>query len=202
MSNKNYDYLFKILLIGDPAIGKSSILLRFSDDIFTQSYITTIGIDFRIRLINHNGTKIKLQLWDTAGQERFRSVATAYYRGASGIMVIYDVTDPQSFKNVDQWFKEIDIHAPDTIKMLVGTKADLVESRKIEYKAGLDIANAHSVKFFETSAKSGFNIDKVFSAMVDLILAKTNGVELPYQVQLEPADIIPQKNNSNKKCCD
>ena len=108
MSIPEYDYLFKLLLIGDGGVGKSSLILRFSDDTFTESYISTIGVDFKIRTIEIRGKSIKLQIWDTAGEEKFRTVTASYYRGAHGIIVVYDVTDQTSFTNVKQWMKEID----------------------------------------------------------------------------------------------
>jgi len=105
--NPEYDYLFKLLLIGDSGVGKSCLLLRFADDTYTESYISTIGVDFKIRTIQLDGKTVKLQIWDTAGQERFRTITSSYYRGAHGIIVVYDVTDQESFTNVSQWLKGI-----------------------------------------------------------------------------------------------
>merc|ERR1712023_429870 len=121
----DYDYLFKLLLIGDSGVGKSSLLLRFADDTYTQSYISTIGVDFKIRTVELEGKTIKLQIWDTAGQERFRTITSSYYRGAHGIIVVYDVTDIDSFNNVKQWLCEIDRYACENVnKLLVGNKCE------------------------------------------------------------------------------
>ncbi|EEB90600.1 hypothetical protein MPER_11169 [Moniliophthora perniciosa FA553] len=111
MHTSEYDYLFKLLLIGDSGVGKSCLLLRFADDTYTESYISTIGVDFKIRTIELEGKTVKLQIWDTAGQERFRTITSSYYRGAHGIIVVYDVTDNDTFTNVKQWLQEIDRYA-------------------------------------------------------------------------------------------
>ncbi|CAF4988266.1 unnamed protein product, partial [Rotaria socialis] len=105
---KAYDYLFKLLLIGDSGVGKTCVLLRFCDSAFSTTFISTIGIDFKIRTIDLDGRKIKLQIWDTAGQERFKTITTAYYRGAMGIMLVYDITSEKSFDNIKNWIRNIE----------------------------------------------------------------------------------------------
>ncbi|KAI3908319.1 hypothetical protein MKX01_027341 [Papaver californicum] len=145
-------------------VGKSCLLLRFSDDSFTTSFITTIGIDFKIRTVELEGKRIKLQIWDTAGQERFRTITTAYYRGAMGILLVYDVTDESSFNNIKNWIKNIEQHASDNVnKILVGNKADMDESKRaIPTSRGQALADEYGIKFFETSAKTNFNVEEVF----------------------------------------
>merc|ERR1711965_386176 len=108
MAHQEYDYLFKLLLIGDSGVGKSCLLLRFADDTYTETYISTIGVDFKIRTVEIDQKVIKLQIWDTAGQERFRTITSSYYRGAHGIIVVYDVTDEESFTAVERWMTEIE----------------------------------------------------------------------------------------------
>uniref|UniRef100_A0A452XJS9 GTP-binding protein n=1 Tax=Aegilops tauschii subsp. strangulata TaxID=200361 RepID=A0A452XJS9_AEGTS len=132
-STSEYDYLFKLLLIGDSSVGKSCLLLRFADDAYVDTYISTIGVDFKIRTVELDGKSVKLQIWDTAGQERFRTITSSYYRGAHGIIIVYDVTDRESFNNVKQWLSEIDRYASDSVcKLLVGNKCDLVDSKVVD----------------------------------------------------------------------
>merc|ERR1712166_598002 len=151
---RNYDFLIKLLLIGDSGVGKSCCLLRFSEDSFTPSFITTIGIDFKIRTIELDGKRVKLQIWDTAGQERFRTITTAYYRGAMGILLVYDVTDEQSFQNIRSWMRNIEQHAnTEVVKVLLGNKCDMKNKRAVKHEEGENLAKEYGIEFFETSAK-------------------------------------------------
>lgn len=165
-----YDYLFKLLLIGDSGVGKSCLLLRFADHTYTESYISTIGVDFKIRTIELDGKTIKLQIWDTAGQERFRTITSSYYRGAHGIIVVYDVTDSESFNNVKQWLNEIDRYACETVnKLLVGNKCDLVSKKAVNYETAKAFADKLDIPFLETSAKAATNVEKAFMTMASEI---------------------------------
>jgi len=158
-----YDYLIKLLLIGDSGVGKSCLLLRFSDDSFTPSFITTIGIDFKIRTIELEGKRIKLQIWDTVGQERFRTITTAYYRGAMGILLVYDVTDEKSFNNIRNWIRNIEQHATESVnKILIGNKCDMVEKKVVDSARGKALADEYAIKFLETSAKNSINVEEAF----------------------------------------
>ncbi|RID49151.1 hypothetical protein BRARA_I05611 [Brassica rapa] len=166
MNPAEYDYLFKLLLIGDSGVGKSCLLLRFSDDSYVESYISTIGVDFKIRTVEQDGKTIKLQIWDTAGQERFRTITSSYYRGAHGIIIVYDVTDQESFNNVKQWLSEIDRYASDNVnKLLVGNKCDLAENRAVPYETAKAFADEIGIPFMETSAKDATNVEQAFMAM-------------------------------------
>ncbi|PHH78640.1 hypothetical protein CDD80_6532 [Ophiocordyceps camponoti-rufipedis] len=165
-STRNYDFLIKLLLIGDSGVGKSCCLLRFSEDSFTPSFITTIGIDFKIRTIDLDGKRVKLQIWDTAGQERFRTITTAYYRGAMGILLVYDVTDERSFNNIRTWFENVEHHATEGVnKILIGNKCDWEEKRVISQEKGQALADELGIPFLEVSAKSNINIDKAFYSL-------------------------------------
>jgi len=150
------------------------ILFRFSDDSFNASFISTIGIDFKIKTIELDGRKIKLQIWDTAGQERFHTITTSYYRGATGIMLVYDVTQARSFENINKWLRNIDDHASDdVVKMLIGNKCDMDDKRCITRARGDALAREHAIPFLETSAKNNVNVEKAFFEMARLILKKT-----------------------------
>jgi len=183
--NPEYDYLFKLLLIGDSGVGKSCLLLRFADDTYTESYISTIGVDFKIRTIELDGKTIKLQIWDTAGQERFRTITSSYYRGAHGIIVVYDVTDQESFNNVKQWLQEIDRYACENVnKLLVGNKCDLTNKKVVDYTSAKEYADQLGIPFLETSAKNATNVEQAFMTMAAEI---KNRVGPPAAAQAGPA---------------
>jgi len=166
MSDDKDDFTFKVLLIGDSGVGKSCLLLRFADHTYTESYISTIGVDFKIRTIEMDGKTIKLQIWDTAGQERFRTITSSYYRGAHGIIVVYDVTDMESYNNVKQWLNEIDRYACENVnKLLVGNKCDLVTKKAVDFETAKDFADKLDIPFLETSAKNATNVEKAFLTM-------------------------------------
>jgi Ras-related protein Rab-1A len=161
-----YDYLFKLLLIGDSGVGKSCLLLRFADDTYTESYISTIGVDFKIRTIELESKTIKLQIWDTAGQERFRTITSSYYRGAHGIIIVYDVTEQDTFNNVKQWLQEIERYASENVqKLLVGNKCDLTAKKVVDFSAAKEYADQIGIPFLETSAKNATNVEQAFMTM-------------------------------------
>jgi len=205
-----YDYLIKLLLIGDSGVGKSCLLLRFSDDSFTPSFITTIGIDFKIRTIELEGKRIKLQIWDTAGQERFRTITTAYYRGAMGILLVYDVTDEKSFNNIRNWIRNIEQHATESVnKILIGNKCDMVEKKVVDSARGKALADEYAIKFLETPAKNSINVEEAFitlakdikKRLIDNQDASPAGTGKPV-VQIGPTGANPgTANGGKKKCC-
>lgn len=204
----DYDHLIKLLMIGDSGVGKSCLLLRFVDDSFTTSFITTIGIDFKIRTIEIDGKRIKLQIWDTAGQERFRTITTAYYRGAMGILLIYDVTDESSFNNIRNWIRNIEQHASDNVnKILVGNKADMDESKRaVPTARGQALADEFGIKFFETSAKTNLNVEQVFFTLgrdIKQRLEESESRVEPNTIKLNKADQAKGPENAPPKssCC-
>jgi Ras-related protein Rab-8A len=204
MGSKAYDYLFKLLLIGDSGVGKTCVLFRFSDDAFNSTFISTIGIDFKIRTIELDDKKIKLQIWDTAGQERFRTITTAYYRGAMGILLLYDVTNEKSFDNIKTWIHNIEQHASEDVeKMILGNKCDMEDKRVISKEQGQKLAQEHGVPFMETSAKSNINVEEAFTAIARAIKKKMDGKVGPSSgSKPEPSVVINTKPDDNsKKCC-
>jgi len=161
-----YDYLFKVVLIGDSGVGKSNLLSRFTRNEFNLESKSTIGVEFATRSIQVEGKTVKAQIWDTAGQERFRTITSSYYRGAHGIIVVYDVTDAESFNNVKQWLNEIDRYACENVnKLLVGNKCDLVQKKTVDFDTAKAFADKLDIPFLETSAKQGSNVEKAFLTM-------------------------------------
>jgi len=172
-------------------VGKTCILCRFSDDSFNSSFISTIGIDFKMKTIELNGKKIKLQIWDTAGQERFYTITSTYYRGAMGIMLVYDVTDSKSFDSIAKWLRNIDENAnEDVVRMIMGNKCDMEDKRVIATERGQDVARHHGITFVETSAKTNVNITRAFHELTQQILDKQP------ERRIEPTNIQPKPTNN------
>ena len=193
---KAFDKSMKLLMVGDSGVGKSCLLLRFVDDKFNPSFITTIGIDFKIKTIDQDGRKIKLQIWDTAGQERFRTITTAYYRGAMGIIIVYDVTDHNTFDRVETWYKTVQQHAKDDAQVIiVGNKCDEEDSRMVSTQEGEELANRLNVPFIEASAKNGLNVSEVFYKLSKLILEKSGD---DFQSNGDNGDNVDIKNGNRK----
>ena len=201
-----YDHLFKLLLIGDSGVGKSCLLLRFADDTYTESYISTIGVDFKIRNVEQDGKNIKLQIWDTAGQERFRTITSSYYRGAHGIIIVYDITDMESFNNVKTWLQEIEKFASDNVnKLLVGNKSDLTAQRQVDTQVAKEFADSLGIPFLETSAKTSTNVEQAFNKMTAEIKSRMQtqgpgGNGRPGGVRLPPSGAPAQKKNDGCPC--
>jgi len=202
--NPEYDYLFKLLLIGDSGVGKSCLLLRFADDTYSESYISTIGVDFKIRTIEHDGKTIKLQIWDTAGQERFRTITSSYYRGAHGIIVVYDVTDSDTFDNVKQWLQEIERYASENVKkLLVGNKSDLTQKKQVDHSTAKEYAKQLDIPFLETSAKANTNVEQAFITMASEIKNSmpVNSGPSPGQPKIRVGDSAPIQAQQGGGCC-
>lgn len=198
-----FDVAFKVMLIGDSAVGKTCLLIRYKDGAFLSGvFITTVGIDFRNKIVNVDDTKVKLQIWDTAGQERFRSVTHAYYRDAHALLLLYDVTNKTSFDNTRAWLGEINEYAQDDVViMLIGNKADVAAERQIKYEDGDRLAKEYGVTFMETSAKTGMNVELSFMAVArDLLFRMT---KQPDEARFNVAEYVRQESQKASAgfCC-
>jgi len=163
----DYDYLIKLIVIGDSGVGKSAILLRYCDDIFSENYLSTIGVDFRIRTLNVDDKIAKLQLWDTAGQERFNAIVVSYFRGAHGVFIVYDVTNRESFENLNYHIDRVRKYCTPNIPIvIIGNKSDLEKKREISYEEAMSYAIDKQIILIETSAKLNKGID---DAMLELV---------------------------------
>lgn len=159
----NYDYLFKVVLIGDSGVGKSNLLSRFTRNEFNLESKSTIGVEFATRSINVDGKTVKAQIWDTAGQERYRAITSAYYRGAVGALLVYDIAKHQTYENVTRWLKELRDHADANIViMLVGNKSDLKHLRAVSTDEAKQFATENGLSFIETSALDASNVESAF----------------------------------------
>ena len=196
-----YDHLLKILLIGDSGIGKSTFLLKYVDDAFSESYISTIGVDFKIKEQTYATKKYKLQIWDTAGQERFRTITSSYYRGAHCILIMFDLTDIASFENVKMWLNEVAKHANEnSMKILVGTKADLVGKIAVRKDMIQNLVHSAGIQYIETSAKNGTNINAAFQQVCSDFSTKFGmniGTNNKPHIQVQNKQNMPSKKN----CC-
>jgi len=177
-SNSTFDHLFKILLVGDSGVGKSSVLLRFTQNEF-EDMSPTIGVDFKLKMMNVEDKRLKLTIWDTAGQERFRTLTSSYYRGAHGIIFVYDVTRPDSFRGVEEiWMNEVESYSTlDAIKIVIGNKVDKEDTRKVTREEGKSFARRHGCLFLETSAKTSQGVEQVFQELLQKILETPHLVE-------------------------
>lgn len=168
------DVEFKVLILGDAGVGKSSLLIRFTSGRFPEAYESNIGVDFLRRNVNVRGKTVALKIWDTAGQERFRHITSSYFRGAQGMLIVYDVTDPLSFENVEHWIESANRYTTNRIcRMLVGNKIDLLETAEesVPVEKAREVASKHSMSLFQTSAKEGTAIDEPFLNLADELLS-------------------------------
>ena len=204
MENKEYDLLFKLILIGDSYVGKSNILLKYLKNQFNENSKTTVGLEFGTKNIIINNKRIKIQIWDTAGQERYRSITSAYYKGAKGALIVYDITRKNTFDNIDKWITDLKLNGDKNICIIIlGNKYDLIDKREINKNDGIKKAEMYKTAFLETSALNGDNISKAFDELIEQIVINNKNIfqddnenEIDKGVNLND-----EKNNNNKKCC-
>ncbi|TFJ85662.1 hypothetical protein NSK_003170 [Nannochloropsis salina CCMP1776] len=196
-----FDMQIKLLMIGDSGVGKTCLLLRYANDSFSPTFITTIGIDFKIKNLELDGRRIKLQIWDTAGQERFRTITTSYFRGAQGILLVYDVTDRRSFESIRNWVGQIQQHADVHVnKILIGNKCDMTPQRVVSTEEGQSLANDFGIQFFETSAKNDINVEKSFVTIAREVKNRML-VDGGPRATGGKAIVDAKRSNEAKKCC-
>ena len=194
------EYFVKLLMLGDSGVGKSCLMMRFSDGKFPIDIIGTAGIDCKERVLTAAGKTIRVQIWDTAGQERYSVLTETYYKKAFGIILVYDTTDPNSFANVDSWMKNIKEKANAVVEIVVvGNKTDLSEKRKVTSETGAKLAAKYGVTFVETSAKEGTNVEKAFVSLTESIL---NNKQLVEQCVAGKMGISVSKKQIPKAMCD
>ena len=203
MAEDEYDYIFKVLLIGNSDVGKSSLILRYVDQIWNDVFVPTIGVDFKVKSIEVDKKLVKMQIWDTAGQERFRNVISSYFKGAHGILLIYDITCRESFKELENWLGEVERHASSQVlKILIGNKSDLEEKREIQKDEGEAFAMRNGMQFIETSAKNNTNVSEAFEALAKIMVESSNKRNA---IKIEKKTIKVEKgadlNVKKKNCC-
>ena len=204
-SDQDYEFIFKVLLLGNSNVGKSSLFLRFVDDIWNDTFVPTIGVDFKIKTFDIDEKKIKMQIWDTAGQERFKNIIASYYRGAHGILLIYDVTDKDSFKNLSNWIIEIEKNSSkQVLKVLIGNKTDLEDKRVVTYNQGKEFADTYGLKYIETSAKKNLNVNEAFETLGRELIIASEEKKITKQKQNKKITVAKAQDlNVEKKngCC-
>jgi small GTP-binding protein len=194
-------FLLKIILTGESGVGKTNFLSQFVRQNFNANAKTTIGVECATKTFQVNGQTVKAQIWDTAGQERFRAITSTYYHGAHGVLVLYDITNSLSFSQVPRWLAELDKYGEqDVVKMLIGNKADLEESRSVTLAEAQKLAEKEHLLFMEASAKTAANVNEAFMKLVtDIVGSKSQAISTPNTVKVVPAGGVVVEEN--KGCC-
>ncbi|KAH0795916.1 ras-related protein RABA2a [Histomonas meleagridis] len=200
---QNPDYLLKVILTGDSGVGKTNILSQFVRNQFNPDSMTTIGVEFATKTVHVNGKTVKAQIWDTAGQERYRAITSAYYKGAKGAILMYDITSPNSFTSLTKWIKEIRDNTENIPILLVGNKIDLKDRRSISVEEGKNFAEREQLLFIETSALDATNVQEAFTQLLSYILEKyeASGIHKPEEDNKQVSNGAPIQSNKKGCCC-
>ena len=191
----NYNYLFKYIIIGDPSVGKSNLLMKFAHNKFTDEYQTTIGVEFGAKNIQLNDQIYRIQIWDTAGQENFRSITRAYFKNCVCAMIVYDITCRKSFEHIQNWLQDVHDQSPKTVlTILIGNKIDLEDKRAISTDEGQEYATQNGLIFMETSAKTGEGVEEIFKISAEEIEKKMK--QNYYDLKSETCGIKQGKTNN------
>jgi len=205
-----YDMIFKVVLIGDTSVGKTNILSKYLTNDFDPDSKATVGVEFGTKNFKIEDNIVKVQIWDTAGQERYRSITNAYYKGAKGSLLVYDITNPKTFESIDRWLSDLKVNGDENISVvLLGNKSDLESDRKVSTQQGKEKAEFYKLAFMETSALNGNNIEKAFSELItdvyknhhDLFAKEAKVVINDRAISLENADENDEKIEKEKKGC-
>ena len=203
----NYDHMFRYIIVGDMAVGKSCLLLQFTDNKFRHQHELTIGVEFGAKMIELNGKVVKIQIWDTAGQEAFQAITRTYYKGAIGALLVYDITRKETFTHVTKWLEEVKSNSSKQITIiLIGNKKDLEDKRQVSYEEGEALAKENGLMFLETSAKTAYNVVEAFNISAQCILnnIEKTGVDPSENsnVKLKDGmDTVKDSNDRKTGCC-
>jgi Ras-related protein Rab-11A len=204
MEKDSYDLLFKLILIGDSSVGKSNILLKYLKNEFEPNSQATVGVEFGTKNILINDKRIKIQIWDTAGEERYRSITSAYYKGAKGAFIVYDITRKNTFDNIDKWISDLKLNGDQNICIIIlGNKSDLNDQREVSKDEAMKKAELHKTAFLETSAYNGDNIVKAFDELIEEIYKNNKSfIEDSNKKEIDKGvNLNDNKDKDNKKCC-
>ena len=202
-----YDYLFKLIIVGDTNVGKTNIMSKYIKDQFNITSKSTIGVEFGTKILEIDNKKVEAQIWDTAGQERYKSITSAYYKGAKGAFIVYDITNKSTFESVDKWIKDLNSYGDKNLTMLlIGNKSDLEDKRIINKEEGEEKAKSFELGFIETSAYNGDNIDQAFDIMLKEVLKRYIVENDVNNDEFEGGtgnniELVKKNETKKKKCC-